>query len=240
MRDFRDAKAMAHSLRDALKVKAVETTHSEALELIAKTFGYENWNVLSAKIEEAKTRARDEGALSPAGATHRPSHATLYCTFCGKSQHEVRKLIAGPLVYICDECVELCVALVNDEDPFWSFFKLLSATETNGNDAYAAALEDLRGRSTEDVTTFMGRSRRMAEHNSLVMECIRRKLTMRPGEQQAEDDVLRSPQFAYLNTRSKEELVALRREAQDGVKRCEAALRIGTTVLAEREPERGA
>ena len=32
---------------------------------------------------------------------------TLYCSFCGKSQHEVRKLIAGPTVYICDECVEL-------------------------------------------------------------------------------------------------------------------------------------
>ena len=32
----------------------------------------------------------------------------LYCSFCGKSQHEVRKLIAGPSVYICDECVELC------------------------------------------------------------------------------------------------------------------------------------
>ncbi|MDD1623974.1 MAG: ATP-dependent Clp protease ATP-binding subunit ClpX, partial [Methylococcaceae bacterium] len=32
----------------------------------------------------------------------------LYCSFCGKSQHEVRKLIAGPSVYVCDECVELC------------------------------------------------------------------------------------------------------------------------------------
>jgi Glyoxalase superfamily protein len=39
MRDFRDAKAMAHALRDALKVRAVETTHSECLELIAKAFG---------------------------------------------------------------------------------------------------------------------------------------------------------------------------------------------------------
>ena len=33
----------------------------------------------------------------------------LYCSFCGKSQHEVRKLIAGPTVFICDECVELCM-----------------------------------------------------------------------------------------------------------------------------------
>ena len=36
----------------------------------------------------------------------------LHCTFCGKSQHEVRKLIAGPTVFICDECVELCIDIV--------------------------------------------------------------------------------------------------------------------------------
>ena len=54
MRDFRDAKTMAHSLRDALKGRAVETTHSECLELIATVFGYDNWNVLSAKIEAAE------------------------------------------------------------------------------------------------------------------------------------------------------------------------------------------
>src|SRR4029453_18477089 len=51
MRDFRDAKLMAHALRDALKAKAVETTHCESLELIAKAFGYANWNVLAAKID---------------------------------------------------------------------------------------------------------------------------------------------------------------------------------------------
>jgi glyoxalase superfamily protein len=42
MRDFRDAKAMARALRDTLKAKAIETTHAETLELIAKAFGYEN------------------------------------------------------------------------------------------------------------------------------------------------------------------------------------------------------
>src|SRR6056300_2039024 len=40
---------------------------------------------------------------------------TLYCSFCGKSQHEVRKLIAGPTVYICDECVELCMDIIREE-----------------------------------------------------------------------------------------------------------------------------
>ena len=41
---------------------------------------------------------------------------TLYCSFCGKSQHEVRKLIAGPTVFICDECVELCMEIIREEN----------------------------------------------------------------------------------------------------------------------------
>ena len=43
------------------------------------------------------------------------SKNTLYCSFCGKSQHEVRKLIAGPTVFICDECVELCNDIIKEE-----------------------------------------------------------------------------------------------------------------------------
>lgn len=42
--------------------------------------------------------------------------STLYCSFCGKSQHEVRKLIAGPTVFICDECVELCMDIIREEN----------------------------------------------------------------------------------------------------------------------------
>jgi hypothetical protein len=68
MRDFRDAKVMAHALRDALNSKAVETTHSEALELIAKAFGYDNWNILSAKIEAAATARRRAGSESKTDA----------------------------------------------------------------------------------------------------------------------------------------------------------------------------
>ncbi|HMT45015.1 MAG TPA: AAA family ATPase, partial [Chakrabartia sp.] len=41
--------------------------------------------------------------------------STLYCSFCGKSQHEVRKLIAGPTVFICDECVDLCNDIIREE-----------------------------------------------------------------------------------------------------------------------------
>ena len=44
------------------------------------------------------------------------SKNTLYCSFCGKSQHEVKKLIAGPTVFICDECVELCMDIIREEN----------------------------------------------------------------------------------------------------------------------------
>ncbi len=49
-------------------------------------------------------------------ATGGDSKNTLYCSFCGKSQHEVRKLIAGPTVFICDECVELCMDIIREEN----------------------------------------------------------------------------------------------------------------------------
>src|ERR1700719_5341526 len=107
MRNFRDAKAMARALRDALKAKTIETTHAEPLELIAKAFGYENWNILSAKIDAAQPRSG-----SAAGHRDPTQQEILYCSFCGKNQHEVLKLIAGPDVYICDECVDLCTDIV--------------------------------------------------------------------------------------------------------------------------------
>lgn len=46
-----------------------------------------------------------------------PGEKVLYCSFCGKSQHEVKKLIAGPSVFICDECIELCNDIIRDEVP---------------------------------------------------------------------------------------------------------------------------
>ena len=44
------------------------------------------------------------------------SRGPLYCSFCGKSQHEVRKLIAGPSVFICDECIDLCMDIIKEEN----------------------------------------------------------------------------------------------------------------------------
>ncbi|RZN32952.1 LON peptidase substrate-binding domain-containing protein [Bradyrhizobium sp. Leo121] len=54
MRDFRDAKAMAQTLRDALKTKSISVSHSESLELVAKTLGFHDWNVLSAAIQSSQ------------------------------------------------------------------------------------------------------------------------------------------------------------------------------------------
>ena len=58
-------------------------------------------------------RPDGDAVMSKAGGNECKS--TLYCSFCGKSQHEVRKLIAGPTVFICDECVELCMDIIREE-----------------------------------------------------------------------------------------------------------------------------
>ncbi len=54
--------------------------------------------------------------MSKSSSGSSDSKNTLYCSFCGKSQHEVRKLIAGPNVFICNECVELCMDIIREED----------------------------------------------------------------------------------------------------------------------------
>jgi hypothetical protein len=157
MRDFRDAKTMAHALRDALKGRAVDTTHGKSLELIAKAFGYENWNILAAKIEAAKPRPVDAPALSPAGAQSPSDPAAprpLHCSFCGKSQHDVRKLIAGPAVFICDECVELCVDIAREEGKY-EIFRLLKPDEESGDPAYPAGFELARGTSSEKLAEYV-------------------------------------------------------------------------------------
>jgi uncharacterized protein len=66
MRDFRDAKAMAQTLREALKAKSVSMTHSESLEMIARVLGFHDWNVLSARIQAEHGRpAADQSAAAP-------------------------------------------------------------------------------------------------------------------------------------------------------------------------------
>jgi hypothetical protein len=222
MRDFRDAKVMAHALREALKAKAVETTHSESLELIAKAFGYENWNVLSAKIDAAKPRQSAESTHSSAKGQDAARKETLYCSFCGKSQHDVRKLIAGPAVYICDECVDICLDFVEDlkdED----LIRLMQGDEGSA-----------RNMSTEELAHYIERGRIGVERNRLALDAIARKLAMRKGETPRTDDLLASPRFYYLKNKTRDDLIPLQQSAQQQLKRYEEAVRIAATVLGER------
>jgi hypothetical protein len=229
MRDFRDAKTMAHALRDALQLKAVETTHSECLELIAKAFGYENWNILSARIEAA--RAREPGAppLAPAAEHEPPQKATLYCSFCRKSQHDVRRLIAGPAVFICDECVALCDDIVDDE----TIQSLLRADEESGQQGYPAATEHLRAKSTAQLASCLERRAQVADRYRVELGLIRRMLAVRDGEPPAAD-LLASPAYARLKDKTKEDLLALAQDAERKRKGFDDALRIAATVLEAR------
>jgi len=123
MRDFRDAKAMGGSLRKALAARGHSITHSDSLELISNAFGFDNWNILAAKIETAER----SGLASAAEPKQDDPQGTLYCSFCGKSQHQVYKLIAGPKVFICDECVALCDDIIEEEDQIGRLLKEESA-----------------------------------------------------------------------------------------------------------------
>jgi uncharacterized protein len=73
MRDFRDAKAMAQSLREALKAKSVSLTYSESLELIARTLGVPDWNVLAARIQASQSTLAPSGPSILAAALPTPA-----------------------------------------------------------------------------------------------------------------------------------------------------------------------
>ena len=226
MRDFRDAKAMARALRDALKAKVIETTHAEALELIAKAFGYENWNILSAKIEATEPATGDERTISVAAQNEPAPPKTLYCSFCGKSQHEVRKLIAGPPpVFICDECVDICTDVVEPDDDV-ELFRLMKANDESGKQADRALFELARGTSTEELAHYVERSRRGVERSRLALQGIQRKLAV------PDDDMLTLPHT--LRDKRREDLVVVQQKAQRDLTRYERALSIARTVLGER------
>ena len=68
MRDFRDAKAMAQTLREALSAQSVSLTHSEALELIAKILGCRDWNALAARIQSSNGQTASPAEAPPPGS----------------------------------------------------------------------------------------------------------------------------------------------------------------------------
>ncbi len=153
MRDFRDAKAMGTSLRKALAARSIPITHSDSLELISNAFGFDNWNILASKIETAERPALATAA-APSKAGDAPG--TLYCSFCGKSQHQVLKLIAGPKVFICDECVALCDGILEEEDSIGQLLKEESAGRSLS--------EVLAESSDNELLRIQGFAAKAAEH----------------------------------------------------------------------------
>lgn len=218
MRDFRDAKAMAHSLRDALKINAIQTTHSESLELIAKAFGYDNWNILSAKIDAAQSRPAPAG--SPQTLT--PQEKLLYCSFCGKNQHEVQKLVAGPAVYICDECVDLCVDFVDEH-----LLGLVKGDETSA-----------RAMSTERLQHYVEHAAKGAERFRLALQRIETVLAYKENTSTIDDGALLSTGFAQLRNKTPGELRVMQKHSRDQLKRYEQALRTATPIIDERSQQR--
>jgi ClpX C4-type zinc finger/Glyoxalase superfamily protein len=217
MRNFRDAKTMARALREALKAKAIETTHAEALELIAKAFGCENWNILSAKIEATEAAPSDERTPSVSAQSDPVSPQTLYCSFCGKSQHEVRKLIAGPTAFICDECVDICTDVVEPDDDR-ELFRLMKGTEESGRLEYPALLDLARRMPTEELAHYVERGRKGVKRSRVALQDIERRLAMRDLEAAVDQNVL----------------ATMQQKAQRELKQYEDALNIATTVLGER------
>ena len=210
MRDFRDAKAMARSLRDALNAKAVQTSHSESLELIAKAFGYDSWNILSAKIDVLRPRA---GAQKPVQEGN-----LLYCSFCGKNQHDVSKLVAGPAVFICDECIDLCTDIVDEQ--------LLHLIE--GNEESARAL------STDRLLHYVEHANKVVQRHHLTLHRIEGILALRETASAANSDVSPSSSFAPLKNKTSDELRAMKKISQGQLERYERALRTAAPIINER------
>jgi hypothetical protein len=242
MRDFRDAKAMARSLRDALTAKSVQTTHSESLELIAKAFGYDNWNILSAKIEAVPSPSKAASVAEAAPATgpvtfdeartlaeakqnwpgrlENPESLTdvLYCSFCGKNQHEVNKLVAGPAVFICDECIDLCTDIVDEQ--------LLRLFEGDKEGARAMSIDRLRH--------YVEHTEKGVQRNRLVLQRIESVLALRESASVADGEMALSPSFAQLKEKTPDELRAMQAYPQAQLKSYEQALRTATAVVQER------
>jgi hypothetical protein len=73
-------------------------------------------NVVSVIVQDMSTQARERAKKCPDPEADPASEDdTLYCSFCGKNQHEVKKLVAGQQVFICDECIVLCMDIIREE-----------------------------------------------------------------------------------------------------------------------------
>jgi hypothetical protein len=227
MRDFRDAKAMAQSLRLALTDQTITVTHSQSLELIAKAFGLDNWNILAAKIEAEKPADRPEPATAEPGKT-------LYCSFCGKSQYDVQKLIAGPTAFICNECVNLCDGIMLEGD----VTRLLKAAQASRPDAdpLDTAREAFRDFSDERLAACRKSLADGLEHMAWGLRATTEALERKPGEPPRPDPYAeaRGWKLEPLADRSREQILAQKAELERRAAESRRGAELIERVLAER------
>ncbi|MFI4936147.1 MAG: ClpX C4-type zinc finger protein [Caulobacterales bacterium] len=226
MRDFRDAKAMAQSLRKALSGASHAVTHSESLELVAKAFGLADWNVLAAKIEAATAPALSAAEAGP---------KALHCSFCDKSQYVVAQLIAGPNVFICSECVGLCDSIVTDTE----VAKLIEQYRTHRaeGDPVDAASEYLRGYAENQLTAYQASNRQWLanlEESIEKTEAAMERLGTSP-ESRLEPAAPGGRKPDPLAGKTRDELIAHRAYVVRQRDQVRERLRVTEQVLGERE-----
>jgi hypothetical protein len=222
MRDFRDAKAMAHSLRQALTAKTVSITHSESLELIAKAFGVDNWNILAARIEAERPAAN----MAPANGGE-----TLHCSFCGKSQHEVAALIAGPTVFICDECVGLCDNIIEDQ----AIDRTLR--EAPERDPFDVTADIMQRKGDEQLKAYRAGAERWREHVAWsLLQTADALARLETGEPWTPDALAKARGWTRdpLHGKSRAEIEAHRTSLQASLGRVESRLRAADAALHQR------
>jgi hypothetical protein len=207
MRDYRNAKAMAQTLRKALNEKSVVLSHSESLELIAKILGARDWNVLSAKLT-----AEDVTIPAEPQAAAQSTARSYSCSFCGKSQHEVSKLIAGPGVFICDKCVGMCDYFLTESDP-----NALAKQITR---------ESFERKSTEELILAKARIERALSAARRLQDVIKKHSTGQATPDMA-DAESQSPQVRFYLQKSPDERRAFENDIEsrrDGLERALVAV----------------
>lgn len=119
---FRSVKDGEHEALERIKPYFDDSTSVKLTQMqlvLAREYGFDSWAKLRSYLkvrEELKVAQSEIAKITRRMTGKQPAdNQGLYCSFCAKTQHEVKKLIAGPGVYVCDECVELCNEIMRDE-----------------------------------------------------------------------------------------------------------------------------
>jgi hypothetical protein len=144
----------------------------------------------------------DAAQLATSKVDNEKGGAALQCSFCAKSQFQIRKLIAGPKVFICDECVSLCGEILEDENEFDVF-------GAGDDDAWSAYV---RERGAAALGGHVTRAKNHVAHWRNSLEQIKRKLASKAGNGGQAEGVA--------------DLVALKERHERALRRFEEALRL--------------